>query len=107
MKPDTANNKLYDYFLLERTTRQWPLPDADIAAQFQGISKSDVYNYRRAMHIHGVDIRRKELWEDSEKRRQDASMELAAELKSHRRDNIINLVASLVLFSVFVLALIF
>lgn len=107
MKPETANNKLYDHFLLERTTRQWPLPDADIAKQFEGISKSDVYNYRRAMHIPGVDIRRENIWMDSERKRQDLELQLADELKAHHRDNIANLFASLLIFSLFVLALIF
>lgn len=107
MQPQTANNKLYDHFLIERTTRAWPLPDADIAARFEGISKSDVYNYRRAMHIPGVDIRRKEIWTDSEKRRRDAERELVRVIKEHRRDTIFNLIATFVLFVLFVLSLIF
>lgn len=107
MKPQTANDKLYDHFISEREERRWPLPDADIAKQFEGISKSDVYNYRRAMHIPGVDIRRENIWTDSERKRQDLELQLAAELKRHHRDNIANLFASLLLFSLFVLALIF
>lgn len=107
MKPETANNKLYDYFIAERGERRWPLPDADIAAQFQGVSKSDVYNYRRAMHIPGVDIRRENIWHDAEIRRQNLEAEIIDLLKARRRDNIANLLASLLLFSLFVLALIF
>ena len=107
MKPETANNKLYDYFLDERVKRRWPLPDADIAKQFEGVSKSDVYNYRRAMNISGVDIRREYIWTDSEIKRQDLELQLAVELKRHRRDNIANLISSFVVFVLFVLSLIF
>lgn len=107
MKPQTANDKLYDHFISESVLRKWPLPDADIAAQFQGVSKSDVYNYRRAMHIPGVDIRRENIWTDSERKRQDLELQLADELKRHRRDNVANLIASLVIFSFFVIALIY
>lgn len=107
MKPETINNKLLAYFLAERVKRRWPLPDADIAKQFEGISKSDIYNYRRAMHIPGVDIRRENIWTDSERKRQDLELQLAVELKRHRRDNIANLISSFVVFVLFVLSLIF
>ena len=107
MKPQTANDKLHAYFLAELVKRSWPLPDADIAKQFEGISKSDIYNYRRAMHIPGVDIRRENIWTDSERKRQDLELQLADELKRHRRDNVANLIASLVIFSFFVIALIY
>lgn len=107
MKPETANNKLHDHFLDEIVKRRWPLPDADIANQFEGISKSDVYNYRRAMHIPGVDIRRENIWRDAEIRRQNLEAEVIDLLKARRRDNIANLLASLIIFSLFILALIF
>lgn len=107
MKPETANNKLLAYFLDERVKRRWPLPDADIAKQFEGVSKSDVYNYRRAMNISGVDIRRENIWRDAEIRRQNLEAEVIDLLKARRRDHISNLFVNLLLFSFFVLTLIF
>lgn len=107
MKPETANNKLYDYFLDERVKRRWPLPDADIAKQFEGISKSDIYNYRRAMHIPGVDIRRENIWRDAEIKRQNLTLELVDTLKARRQDLLFNIISSLIFLVLLALALVF
>lgn len=62
MKPETINNKLREYFLYESNAfgmnAAWPRTDNEIAKTIFGVSKSDVYNFRRSEDILGVDERR-------------------------------------------------